>query len=108
MFTKQSEDQCKTNVVRTSKLMDDLGLTINPDKSYFKPTKIITFVGFVLTVKLTPEKIDTLIHMCNKVLKATRMSIRDFAVLIGKMVASAPGVEGPLTVVMGITVYRCL
>ena len=72
--------------------MDDLGLTINPDKSYFKPTKIITFVGFVLnsenmTVKLTPEKIDTLIHMCNKVLKATRMSIRDFAVLIGKMVA---------------------
>ena len=94
----QTEDQCKTNVVRTSKLMDDLGLTINPDKSYFKPTKIITFVGFVLnsenmTVKLTPEKIDTLIHMCNKVLKATRMSIRDFAVLIGKMVASPPGVE---------------
>ena len=29
----------------------------------------------------------------HKVLKATRMSIRDFAVLIGKMVASAPGVE---------------
>ena len=78
--------------------MDDLGLTVNPKKSVLIPTKVITFVGFVLnsenmTIRLTTEKANTLRFMCIKLLNCVNFTIRDFAALIGKMVASEPGVE---------------
>lgn len=46
-----------------------------------------------MTVQLTREKMDVLVHLCKEVSAAKQLSIRNFAVLIGKMVASAPGVE---------------
>ena len=78
-------------------LMDSLGFTIHPDKSVLIPTEIISFVGFILnsismTVCLTPEKANGLILGCKELLRLDSFSIREFARVIGKMVASQPGI----------------
>ena len=39
---------CKKNITDTVKLMDSLGLTVQPEKSVFKPTQQIIFLGFLL------------------------------------------------------------
>ncbi len=58
----------------------------------------IVFLGFVLnsvemTVRLTFDRANSLKELCQEVLMKTKMSVRDFAVLIGKMVASEPGYQ---------------
>lgn len=47
------------NVIDTTVLFDKLGVLVNPDKSVFIPTQVITILGFVInlmTVQLTREK----------------------------------------------------
>lgn len=90
--------ECKNNVDRTISLVDGLGLTVHPEKSILNPTQHIDFVGFTLnsvdmTVMLTIQKCENIIMECKKVLSKKSITIRDFAKLIGKMVASAPGVK---------------
>ena len=85
------------NLQDTVFLMDSLGFTIHPNKSVLKPTQTISFVGFILnsismTVCLTPEKAYSLILCCKELLRLDAFSIREFARVIGKMVASQPGV----------------
>ncbi|MEW8542136.1 MAG: reverse transcriptase domain-containing protein [Candidatus Thiodiazotropha sp.] len=94
----ETKQECQQNVWRTVHFMDSLGFTINPKKSVLNPTKVITFVGFILnsenmTIRITKEKADILRAMCIKILNSSKFTIREFAVLIGKMVASEPGVE---------------
>lgn len=77
--------------------MDNLGLTIQPEKSVFLPAKI-EFLGFLLdsemiTISLTCEKADKFVTLCNKLLLKCEITIRDFAQIIGKLVASQPGVQ---------------
>lgn len=74
-----------------------MGLTIHPDKSVFLPAKI-EFLGFLLdsemiTISLTCEKADKFVTLCNKLLLKCEITIRDFAQVIGKLVASQPGVQ---------------
>lgn len=90
-------DQCKNNVLETVTLIDSLGLTVHPSKSVFTPSKQIQFLGFILcsetmSIKLTPERIKELKSLCEEFLKKSRVTIRQFAKLIGKMVAAEPGV----------------
>lgn len=89
--------QCCQNIRETAYLMDSLGLTVHPSKSVLIPTQEITFVGFVInsilmTVRLTDEKALSLQQGCVSLLDQTRVTIRDLAQVIGKMVASEPGV----------------
>ena len=89
---------CDQNIRDTVILMDDLGFTVHPVKSVLVPTQIIVFLGFLLnsidmTVKLTPEKCTKLRENCNRVLKAKRLTIRQLAELVGRMVACEPGVQ---------------
>lgn len=56
-----SYEECHENVINTSRLTDDLGLTIHPKKSVLRPSTSITFLGFLInsenmTVRLTSEK----------------------------------------------------
>ncbi|XP_053383777.1 uncharacterized protein LOC128549987 [Mercenaria mercenaria] len=46
-----------------------------------------------MTVRMTPEKIKEIIECCETMIKKKRVTIREFAQLIGKLVASQPGVE---------------
>ncbi|MEW8548280.1 MAG: reverse transcriptase domain-containing protein [Candidatus Thiodiazotropha sp.] len=94
----QTAEDCAHNVSDTVSLFDNLGFTIHDKKSVFIPTKQIVFVGFLLdsetmTVRLTCEKAVKIITVCTHILQETYISIREFARLIGKLVATEPGVE---------------
>lgn len=89
--------KCLRNVAETVELVDGLGFTIHPKKSVMVPTQTIVFVGFLLdsrfmTITLTREKADSLIACCKCILHSKKCTIREFAQVIGKMVASQPGV----------------
>ncbi|MES9881024.1 MAG: reverse transcriptase domain-containing protein [Sedimenticola sp.] len=89
--------ECEVNIRDTVELMDDLGLTVHPEKSQLIPCKQIVFLGFLLcsetmTVRLTNERILDLKGKCVQILRTKRITIREFSALIGKMVAAEPGV----------------
>ena len=89
---------CKLNIRDTLDLADSLGLTVHPEKSIIIPTQCIEFVGFMLdsrdmTIRLATRKILDIKKRAGEMLKETSISIRDFAKLIGKMVAAEPGVK---------------
>ena len=62
------------------------------------PKQQITFLGFILcsitmTVRLTPQKCDEIVKLCEEILHASRITIRKFSKLVGKLVAASPGVQ---------------
>ena len=99
---EQLYNQCLTNVIDTVILFSRLGFVVHPDKSVFMPSQIITLLGGTLnslnmTVKLTKNKITGLTKACQSLLDSKRLSIRDVARVIGKIVSSFPGTSyGPL------------
>ena len=46
-----------------------------------------------MTVRLTPDRVENLKNLCLNIQQKTIISIREFATLIGKMVASEPGMQ---------------
>ncbi|MCG7876290.1 MAG: hypothetical protein JAZ03_08585 [Candidatus Thiodiazotropha taylori] len=91
-------NDCLRNISDTVSLMDELGLTVHTEKSVLKPSKQVSFLGFVLcsesmTVRLTEKRCQDIIGLCVKLKNEKRTTIRFFAKVIGKLVASEPGVE---------------
>lgn len=79
-------------------MLDSLGLTINLEKSVLQPCQTLVFLGFMLcsttmTVHLTETRKLEIKEMCLEMLKKDRVKIRQFAKLIGKLVAAEPGVD---------------
>ena len=98
LLQSDSYEQCMVNIKDTMELIDSVGLTTHPEKSIIQPTQCIEFVGFLLnsvemTVKLAPRKVANLKELAVRMLKSKSISIREFAKLIGKMVAAEPGVK---------------
>ena len=97
-----TKPECENNVQATTKLFDSLGLYVHPDKSILEPSQVLEFLGFVLnsvtmTVTLSHAKAENIKHVCKDLLTRTQPTIREVAVVIGKLVASCPGVAmGPL------------
>lgn len=94
----QTYESCLKNVCETVTLMDSLGLTINLQKSQFNPSQQIEFVGFLLcsktmTVRLTKKKAAAIIKQCLELMSQKSVTIKQFAQLIGKLVAADPGVK---------------
>ena len=90
--------ECLRNIIDTVSLMDDLGLTVHTEKSVLKPCRQIVFLGFVLcsvtmTVRLTDKRCQNIISLCIQLKNDKRTTIRFFSKVIGKLVASEPGVE---------------
>ena len=74
-----------------------MGFTINLEKSELQPSHEIEFLGFVLnsvdmTVKLTQSKADKIRKLGFQLLRKTGITIRDFAVFIGNIVAAGDSV----------------
>ena len=97
LLQNDSYSECETAIVNTVMLVDKVGLTVHPTKSIFIPTQIIEFVGFVInsldmTIRLSDKKAAALVEKCREVLRKHVLTIREFAQIIGKMVASEPGV----------------
>ena len=98
---------CQLNVSSTVKLFIDLGLTLNMAKSVLIPSQSITFLGFVLnsaqmTVSLTPSKTMKVKSKAVELLHNQSPTIRTASEMIGRMVASFPGV------MYGLLYYRQL
>ena len=93
-----TREDCAENIFETVQLVDSLGFTVHPEKSVLFPTQEIIFVGFIvnsvsMTIRLRPEKAEDIVKKCLIILSCDKISIRDLAKLIGKMVASEPGVQ---------------
>ena len=90
-------DDCILNVKNTIDIVDSVGLTIHPDKSEVLPKQTIEFVGFLInsvdmTVRLTSRKAKDIVSQCSIILKKRNITIREFAQIIGKLVATEAGV----------------
>ena len=88
----------RKNISDTTYLLDYLGFTIHPDKSVLKPTQIITCLVFIIDsrnmcVRLTEERANNIVEMASDLIKKRCVTIRQFAQVIGKLVAAEPGVE---------------
>ncbi|CAK1578331.1 unnamed protein product [Parnassius mnemosyne] len=89
---------CSTNVNDTLKLMKCLGFIINVDKSYLQPNQTCKFLGFIfnttnLTISLPEEKRTSIIQLVQKFLRISHCTIREFAQLIGVLIAACPAVK---------------
>ena len=92
-----TKEECMDNVQETGKLIDELGYTIHPVKSVFEPDQRIPFLGFILdsknmTVSVSDEKTASVCCKILSLLGNKRCSIRDFARVLGSLVALDPGV----------------
>lgn len=97
LLISESYAECTTNIQDTVELLDNLGLTIHPDKSVFIPVQEIQYLGFILnsvdmSLRLTVEKAIKIKEVCALILSKSIVSIREISELIGKMVASEFGV----------------
>ncbi|CAB4004433.1 Hypothetical predicted protein, partial [Paramuricea clavata] len=99
----QTYDKCVVNVLDTFMLLDNLGFVIHPIKSILKPSQQIITLGFLInsltmTIRLTSDKAIDLKKACKALRTASKpQTIREVARIIGKIVASFPGVMyGPL------------
>ena len=102
LLVADSELSCVKNIQATVQLLRSLGFIIHPEKSVLVPSQTIQYLGVVInsstmTVTLTDERKASLVAACAQVLKAGKVTIRDLAKVIGKIVASFPAVRfGPL------------
>lgn len=90
--------QCLNNVHETLKLLNCLGFIVNYEKSNLSPRQSCKFLGFVfntedLNISLPSEKRVKISDLVNKFSKLPLCSIRDFAQLIGVLVAACPAVK---------------
>ena len=98
-------EKCVQNVVGTTVLLEKLGLVVHPEKSTFIPTQVLTILGFAIDsveIQLISEKATSLQNVCTALLQNSSPSIRKVASVIGKIVASFPGV------IHGALYYRYL
>ena len=88
---------CLENVRKTIDMLQNLGFTINFDKSVLIPQQEITFLGLIfnsvsMTVTLTQEKKDKIFNLCIKAMNNTTITIRSLASLIGNFTAAFPAI----------------
>lgn len=97
IFIGHSPSELASHIKFAVQLFDRLGLTIHPDKSNFKPTQKIVFLGFILdsvamTVTLDTKKQQKIRDLSTQLLSGGTVTIRELAAFIGNAVAADPGV----------------
>ena len=98
LCVNSTKDGAKATVTETCRIFQELGFIVYPIKLQFEPSQITTFLGFIIntinmTVSLPENKCRELSQMCTEVLESSQLSIRDVAVLIGKMISALPATE---------------
>lgn len=91
-------DECLKNVKATLKLLECLGFVINYEKSSLVPSQSCKFLGFMFDsinqiISLPTEKRYKIINIVKKFSHLPNCSIREFAQLIGVLVAACPAVK---------------
>ena len=85
----KSKTEYAENILETAELLDNLGLTINKEKSVFTPSKTIQFLGFIInselmSVTLTEDRANSIKEKCKEILNLHKVMIRELAKLIIK------------------------
>ena len=94
--------ECLINVLDTCEVAIKAGFIVHPIKSVFLPTQTLEFLGFIIDsvqmrVFITTSKAIALRILCEQLVSYKKPKILTVAKVIGKMVASFPGVQhGPL------------
>lgn len=89
LIEANSFDSCKSNAQFLVKLLNDLGFSVNMEKSVLTPSARIRYLGHIIDsvqfkVYLPDEKIEKIISKCESVLRNRKIhSIREVAKLIG-------------------------
>lgn len=91
-------EECCSNVDETLRLLQCLGFVINFEKSLLSPQQTTKFLGFIfntqnMTISLPDDKRKSIAQLVNKFMRLPTCSIRDFAQLIGVLVAACPAVK---------------
>ena len=100
-------EACTTNVIDTVTQFDALGFVSHPDKPAFQPYQQLIILGFLIisntmTIQLTKEKAEDIKLACEHLLDISTCEVREVAKVIGKLVASFPGI------MFGSLYYRAL
>ena len=94
---EKTKQECLENVIQTVKISRQAGFVVHPDKSQFIPVQILEYLGFILntinmTVRLTKEKVVAIKDFISVIIKSDQIAIELLATLVGKLVATFPGV----------------
>ncbi|XP_074103428.1 uncharacterized protein LOC141530302 [Cotesia typhae] len=94
----QSIGECSENLTETIVLRKRLGFIVNYEKSKLVPEKKCKYLGFILDsvsmkIELPHEKKIAVRNQIESLKKKRRMKIRDFAKVVGSLVACCPAVE---------------
>lgn len=93
-----SYKECSDNVRETLKLLECLGFVVNYEKSSLIPSQTCKFLGFIynthdMALSLPTEKRHTINQLVEKFQKLPMCTIREFAHLIGVLIAACPAVR---------------
>ena len=90
--------ECKENVRHTINLLNSLGFILNEEKCNFEPSHICKFLGFnfdsqKLCISLPDEKRKAIQNLLIKFRNKSQCKIREWAQLIGVLIAACPGTK---------------
>lgn len=93
-----SFEECADNVNDSLKMLACLGFKINHEKSHLTPQQTCKYLGFnfdsrKFTISLPDEKRINIAHLIDKFVPLPTCSIRDFAHLIGVLIAACPAIK---------------
>lgn len=93
-----SYKECFNNVKTTIELLKCLGFVVNFEKSSLIPKQTCKYLGFIYdsvnqTLSLPCEKRQKIFDLVNKFSLLSKCSIREFAQLIGVLVAACPAIK---------------
>ncbi len=83
-----SREETIDHVRITINLLQSVGFLISWEKSVLFPSQTIEYLGLdidsrVLTLALPPSKVDSIIGLCESLLKAVQVKLRDIAKILG-------------------------
>mgnify|MGYP001067850866 CR=1 FL=1 len=83
-------------VKHTLRVLQEAGFTISYKKSALEPSKVLTYLGFLidsstLTLTIPPNKSDSLREMVKTTLKLSMITIRNFSGVLGRLAATDSG-----------------
>ena len=92
-----SEDEAKRHLNATIELLQSVGFLISWEKSVLIPSQTMEFLGLeidtrILTLSLPSAKVDSIISLCNFLLRQSQVKLRDIAKVLGNFSWSIPTV----------------
>ncbi|XP_043468351.1 uncharacterized protein LOC122502395 [Leptopilina heterotoma] len=98
LILAKSEDECRTNILKTRSLLESLGFLVSNEKSQLEPSQRCVFLGFILDskafrIELTETKRNSIYQRVLRFLRDKKCSIQELAQFIGTLVSACPTIR---------------